>query len=111
MRRVSVGSGCFGVRSSTQLPSVSLGWAGLRKRTWNSDRSLPSPARKLPAGPAIGPGGPGRRARVQEAHLELGPELAEPGQEAPGGPGESLGGLGHVRLVQGRRVDPELLAV
>src|SRR5262249_62025947 len=52
MRRASDGSGCFGVRSSTQLPSASLGWAGLRKRASNSDRSLPSPARKLPAGPA-----------------------------------------------------------
>src|SRR5881392_2041693 len=32
IRRLSVGSGCFGVRSSTQLPSASFGWAGQRRR-------------------------------------------------------------------------------
>src|SRR5438034_933847 len=52
MRRASVGSGCLGVRSSTQWPSASLGWAGLRKRTWNSERILPCPARQLPDGQA-----------------------------------------------------------
>src|SRR5204863_378612 len=52
IRRLSVGSGCFGVRSSTQLPSASFGCAGFRKRTVNSARRRPSPARKLPAGRA-----------------------------------------------------------
>src|SRR5437899_1985292 len=52
MSRASVGRGCFGVRSSTQLPPPSFGWAGFRKRTSNSARRRPRPARKLPAGPA-----------------------------------------------------------
>src|SRR3989442_1598787 len=48
---------------------------------------------------------------VQEAHLELGAQPTEPGEEAPGRPGQGLRRLGHVRLVQRRCVDPELLAV
>ena len=32
------------------------GWAGLRNRTWKCSRSRPSPARKLPAGPASASG-------------------------------------------------------
>src|SRR2546427_166770 len=52
IRRLSVGSGCFGVRSSTQLPSASFGCAGFRKRTVNSARRRPSPARKRPAAAA-----------------------------------------------------------
>src|SRR5262249_48343981 len=54
--RVRVGSGCLGVRSRAQLPSASFGWAGFRKRTWNSVRRRPRPARKLPAGPASASG-------------------------------------------------------
>src|SRR5262245_17495275 len=56
IRRVMVGNGCLGVKSRAQLPSLSFGCAGLRKRTWNSVRSRPSPARKLPAGPASASG-------------------------------------------------------
>jgi hypothetical protein len=51
MRRVRVGISCLGARSSTMLPSASVGWAGLRNRTPKCSRSRPRPARKLPAGP------------------------------------------------------------
>src|SRR5712664_197263 len=54
--RVSVGSGRLGVRSSTTLASASLGCAGFSRRTLKCSRSLPSPFRNEPAGPASASG-------------------------------------------------------
>src|SRR2546425_9156204 len=56
MSRLSVGSGRLGVRSSTTLPSASLGCAGFSRRTLKCSRSLPRPLRNEPAGPASASG-------------------------------------------------------
>ena len=52
-----------------------------------------------------------RLGRVQEAHAEVLAHPAEPGQERAGRSGQRLRGGADVHLAQGRRVDPDGLAV